>query len=70
MSLFVSFATYPITVNVSTDGTTHNLNEYMEMSSIDVVKGTGADTVEMLLTQKLGVLVSENQLEELFSQIS
>ncbi|KAI3471603.1 hypothetical protein Pfo_028253 [Paulownia fortunei] len=57
-------------VIVAEDGTTHNLNEYMEMSSVDVVKSIGADTVDMVLTQKLGVLVGESQLEEFFSQIS
>ncbi|KAK6149145.1 hypothetical protein DH2020_016670 [Rehmannia glutinosa] len=56
-------------VIVAEDGTTHNLNEYMEMSSVDVVKNIGADTVDMVSTQKLGVLVSESKLEELFSQI-
>ncbi|KAL3841262.1 hypothetical protein ACJIZ3_025853 [Penstemon smallii] len=57
-------------VIVAEDGTVHNLNEYMEMSSADVVKTIGADTVETVLAQKLGVLVSETQLEELFSLIS
>ncbi|KAK4481701.1 hypothetical protein RD792_012609 [Penstemon davidsonii] len=57
-------------VIVAQDGTVHNLNEYMEMSSADVVKTIGADTVETVLAQKLGVLVSETQLEELFSLIS
>lgn len=54
---------------VSTDGTSHNLNEYMEMSSLDVIKNIGADTVDTALTQKLGVLASESQLEEFFAQL-
>ncbi|PIN24576.1 hypothetical protein CDL12_02693 [Handroanthus impetiginosus] len=57
-------------VIVAEDGTTHNLNEYMEMSSVDVVKSIGPDALDAVLTQKLGVLVSESHLEELFSQIS
>ncbi|EYU18735.1 hypothetical protein ABFS82_10G163900 [Erythranthe guttata] len=57
-------------VIVAEDGTVHNLNEYMEMSSLDTVKSIGDDTVDTLLTQKLGVLVGESQLEELFSRIS
>ncbi|KAL3637232.1 Protein N-terminal glutamine amidohydrolase [Castilleja foliolosa] len=51
------------------DGTVHNLNEYMEMSSVDVVKSIGVDTVDTLSTQKLGVVVGESQLEEFFSHI-
>ncbi|XP_042054905.1 protein N-terminal glutamine amidohydrolase-like [Salvia splendens] len=51
------------------DGTDHNLNEYMAMSSLDVVKSIGADAVDTALTQKLGVLVGESKLEEFFSQI-
>ncbi|KAG6430082.1 hypothetical protein SASPL_108143 [Salvia splendens] len=51
------------------DGTAHNLNEYMAMSSLDVVKSIGADAVDTALTQKLGVLVGESKLEEFFSQI-
>ncbi|KAL6530467.1 hypothetical protein OROMI_028356 [Orobanche minor] len=54
---------------VAQDGTTHNLNEYMEMSSSDVVESIGADTIETVLTQKLGVLVSDSQLDDFFSQI-
>ncbi|KAG8371958.1 hypothetical protein BUALT_Bualt12G0016900 [Buddleja alternifolia] len=57
-------------VIVAEDGTVHNLNEYMEMSSLDVVKSIEADTLDAVLTQKLGVLVNESQLEEVFSQIS
>ncbi|KAL8493982.1 hypothetical protein ACS0TY_024963 [Phlomoides rotata] len=56
-------------VIVAEDGTTHNLNEYMEMSSLDVIKSIGADTVDTVLTQKLGVLASESQLVDLFAQL-
>ncbi|KZV36354.1 protein N-terminal glutamine amidohydrolase [Dorcoceras hygrometricum] len=55
---------------VAEDGTLHNLNEYMDMSSIDVVKTIGADTVDSVLSKKSGVLISESQLEEFFSMIS
>ncbi|XP_057784714.1 protein N-terminal glutamine amidohydrolase [Salvia miltiorrhiza] len=51
------------------DGTAHNLNEYIAMSSLDVVKSIGADAVDTVVTQKLGVLVGESELEEFFSQI-
>lgn len=47
----------------------HNLNEYLAMSSLDVTKSIGADTVDVVLTQKLGVLVGESRLEEFFSQV-
>ncbi|KAL0359534.1 UNVERIFIED_CONTAM: protein N-terminal glutamine amidohydrolase [Sesamum angustifolium] len=45
-------------VIVAEDGTAHNLNEYMEMSSADVVKSVGLDTIDAVQTQKLGVLVA------------
>ncbi|KAH6772834.1 amino-terminal glutamine amidohydrolase [Perilla frutescens var. hirtella] len=51
------------------DGTAHNLNEYLAMSSLDVTKSIGDDTVDVVLTEKLGVLVGESRLEEFFSQI-
>ncbi|KAL0453108.1 UNVERIFIED_CONTAM: protein N-terminal glutamine amidohydrolase [Sesamum latifolium] len=44
-------------VIVAEDGTAHNLNEYMEMSSADVVKSVGPDTIDAVLTEKLGVLL-------------
>ncbi|GFP92224.1 protein n-terminal glutamine amidohydrolase, partial [Phtheirospermum japonicum] len=56
-------------VIVSEDGTVHNLNEYMEMSSVAAMKSIGADTIDTISTQKLGVIVGESQLEELFSHI-
>ncbi|XP_075475429.1 protein N-terminal glutamine amidohydrolase [Primulina tabacum] len=52
------------------DGTLHNLNEYMEMSAVDVVKTVGPDTLDDVLSKKFGVLISESQLEEFFSIIS
>lgn len=58
-----------LTAFVSTDGTAHNLNEYMDMSSLDVIKSIGPETVDTVLTQKLGVLASENQLVDLFAQL-
>ncbi|GER25869.1 protein N-terminal glutamine amidohydrolase, partial [Striga asiatica] len=55
-------------VIVAEDGTAHNLNEYMEMSSVDVVKSIREETISTVQSEKLGVLVSETQLEEFFSQ--
>lgn len=57
-------------VIVAEDGTVHNLNEYMEMSSADVVKSIGDDTKDNVYAQRLGVLVRASQLEEIFSLIS
>ncbi|GFY98218.1 hypothetical protein Acr_12g0007590 [Actinidia rufa] len=55
---------------VAEDGTVHNLNEYMEISTTNAVKDIGVEVVNAVYSQKLGVLVSENQLEEFFSLIS
>ncbi|KAM7500166.1 hypothetical protein LguiA_024580 [Lonicera macranthoides] len=52
---------------VAEDGSVHNLNEYIEISTKDVAKSVGPDLVDEVFTQKLGVLVSESQLEEFFS---
>ena len=57
-------------VSACADGTVHNLNEYMEISTTDAVKDIGVEVVNAIYSQKLGVLVSENQLEEFFSLIS
>ncbi|CAK9182297.1 unnamed protein product, partial [Ilex paraguariensis] len=51
------------------DGTVHNLNEYIEVSPADAARSIGVDLIDEVFTQKLGVLVSENQLEEFFSLV-
>ncbi|KAB5551792.1 hypothetical protein DKX38_009103 [Salix brachista] len=55
---------------VAEDGTVHNLNEYMEIHASDELKNMEADLINSVFTQQLGVVISENQLEEFFSQIS
>ncbi|KAK9290978.1 hypothetical protein L1049_009160 [Liquidambar formosana] len=55
---------------VAEDGTVHNLNEYMEVHAADMVTDVGVDSVNAVFTQKLGVLVSESQLEEFLSLLS
>lgn len=52
------------------DGTVHNLNEYMGIRVADVVKNVGVDSINAVFSEKLGVVIGENQLEEFFSQIS
>ncbi|CAK9182406.1 unnamed protein product [Ilex paraguariensis] len=54
---------------VAEDGTVHNLNEYIEVSPADAARSIGVDLIDEVFTQKLGVLVSENQLEEFFSLV-
>lgn len=46
----------------------NNLNEYIRMRVADVRANVG-DLIEGLFSEKLGVVVSETQLETLFSQI-
>ncbi|PON38859.1 Protein N-terminal glutamine amidohydrolase, alpha beta roll [Parasponia andersonii] len=55
---------------IAKDGTVHNLNEYMEIHLSDVMKNVEVDSIIVVFSEKLGVVVGENQLEEFFSQIS
>ncbi|KAF5750220.1 protein N-terminal glutamine amidohydrolase-like [Tripterygium wilfordii] len=55
---------------VAEDGTTHNLNEYIDMKTSDGLQNVGTDSIDAVFTQKLGVVIAGNQLEEFFSQIS
>lgn len=55
---------------IAQDGTVHNLNEYIEIRAADVVTNLGDDSVDAAFNQKLGVIVSETQLEEFVSLIS
>ncbi|KAF5941015.1 hypothetical protein HYC85_022182, partial [Camellia sinensis] len=55
---------------VAEDGTVHSLNEYIEISTAGLAKDIGVDLIDAVHSQKLGVTVSETQLEEFFSLIS
>ncbi|PHT54466.1 Protein N-terminal glutamine amidohydrolase [Capsicum baccatum] len=55
---------------VAKDGAVHNLNEYITVSPDDVVIDVGADTVNVVFSDKLGVVVGENDLFGFFSLIS
>ncbi|PHT54500.1 Protein N-terminal glutamine amidohydrolase [Capsicum baccatum] len=55
---------------VAKDGAVHNLNEYITVSPDDVVIDVGADTVNVVFSDKLGVVVGENDLLGFFSLIS
>ncbi|XP_030494002.2 protein N-terminal glutamine amidohydrolase-like isoform X2 [Cannabis sativa] len=55
---------------VAQDGTVNNFNEYMEIHLSDALKTVEADSVGAVFTEKLGVVIGENQLEEFFSHIS
>ncbi|KMT15033.1 hypothetical protein BVRB_3g061570 isoform B [Beta vulgaris subsp. vulgaris] len=52
---------------VTEDGAVHNLNEYMEIHSTGAVPSIEADLVNAVRNERLGVVVSESQLEEFFS---
>ncbi|XP_008222115.1 PREDICTED: protein N-terminal glutamine amidohydrolase [Prunus mume] len=54
---------------VAEDGTVQNLNEYFNIRATDAATGTGADMTNEVFTKKLGVVITESQLEEFFSQI-
>ncbi|RWR93768.1 protein N-terminal glutamine amidohydrolase [Cinnamomum micranthum f. kanehirae] len=53
---------------VAEDGTVNNLSDYIGMKVADVRTNVG-DLIEGLFSEKLGVVVSETQLENLFSCI-
>ncbi|XP_004304351.1 PREDICTED: protein N-terminal glutamine amidohydrolase [Fragaria vesca subsp. vesca] len=54
---------------VSEDGTVHNMHDYFDISATDVVKEAGYDMINAVFTEKFGVVIGENQLEDFFSQI-
>lgn len=62
--------TWSFPVSASADGTVHNLNQYIEIRAADVVTNLGDDSINAVFNQKLGVIVSETQLEEFVSLIS
>ncbi|KAL2327075.1 hypothetical protein Fmac_020502 [Flemingia macrophylla] len=56
---------------VAEDGTVHNLNEYISISVADAITDVTTSSVKHAIsTQKHGVVIKENQLEELSSQLS
>nr|DAD29651.1 TPA_asm: hypothetical protein HUJ06_031119 [Nelumbo nucifera] len=52
------------------DGTVHNLDEYIRVSTTDVLTDIEDDSIQSLFSQKFGLVASESQLEDLFSFIS
>lgn len=48
----------------------HNLNDYIEIRTADVAANAGVDLNNAVFSEKLGVVISDSQLVELFSQIS
>lgn len=52
------------------DNTVHNLNEYLEIHAADVPTSVGDDMINAVLTEKHGVVISENQVEDFFSLFS
>ncbi|KAK9664349.1 hypothetical protein RND81_14G035400 [Saponaria officinalis] len=55
---------------VSQDGAVHNLNEYMEIHSADAVPEIEAKVMNAVSTERLGVVLHENQLQQFFSLAS
>ncbi|KAF7804073.1 protein N-terminal glutamine amidohydrolase [Senna tora] len=56
---------------VAEDGTVNNLNEYFNISAAEAMTDASINSFkEAVFTQKYGVVIKENQLEEIFSQIS
>lgn len=53
----------------SEDGILHNLSEYIAMSGADSLSTMDPDTIGAAISQKLGVVVSHTQLEELFTKL-
>ncbi|KAL9319204.1 hypothetical protein ACSQ67_015721 [Phaseolus vulgaris] len=56
---------------VAEDGTVHNLNEYINMSVADAITDVTISSVkDVIFTQKNGVVIKDNQLEEFICQLS
>ncbi|CAM8941413.1 unnamed protein product [Rhodiola kirilowii] len=49
---------------VAADGTEHNLNEFMNIHSIEVVNSSELESISGIFSKKLGVVTTENQLED------
>ncbi|CAH8265617.1 unnamed protein product [Arabidopsis lyrata] len=54
---------------VAQDGILHNLSEYISMSGADTLSSLDAETVRAAISQKLGVVVSHTQLQDLFTKL-
>lgn len=58
---------FPHVLSWVSDGTIHNLYEYMEIKAADVHTNNNVDVKDAVFSQKLGVVA--NDLEEFLSQI-
>ncbi|XP_019100724.1 PREDICTED: protein N-terminal glutamine amidohydrolase-like [Camelina sativa] len=54
---------------VAQDGILHNLSEYIAMSGADTLSSLDPETVRTAISQKLGVVVSHTQLQDLFTKL-
>ncbi|CAH2058476.1 unnamed protein product [Thlaspi arvense] len=54
---------------VAQDGILHNLSEYITMSGADTLSSLDTETVTAAISQKLGVVVSHTQLQDLFTKL-
>uniref|UniRef100_A0A7N0VDC6 Protein N-terminal glutamine amidohydrolase n=1 Tax=Kalanchoe fedtschenkoi TaxID=63787 RepID=A0A7N0VDC6_KALFE len=50
-------------------GTKHNLNEYMNISSMEVINNFEQDSINGVLCNKLGAVIDENLLEDLLQRV-
>lgn len=46
------------------DGTAHNLNEYMNIHSMEVINNMELETINGIFGKKFGVVTTENQLQD------
>lgn len=65
-TIFISSARFCL---ASEDGILHNLSEYIAMSGADTLSSLDPDTVRTAISQKLGVVVSHTQLQDLFTKL-
>uniref|UniRef100_A0A7N0ZZC5 Protein N-terminal glutamine amidohydrolase n=1 Tax=Kalanchoe fedtschenkoi TaxID=63787 RepID=A0A7N0ZZC5_KALFE len=50
-------------------GTKHNLNEYMNISSMEVINNFEQDSINGVLCKKLGAVIDENLLEDFLQRV-
>jgi hypothetical protein len=65
-TIFICSARFCLT---SEDGILHNLSEYIAMSGADTLSSLDPETVTAAISQKLGVVVSHTQLQDLFTKL-
>ncbi|KAK3446676.1 hypothetical protein EUGRSUZ_A02346 [Eucalyptus grandis] len=55
---------------VAEDGTVHNLNEYMDIKAADAVENVDDGVINTVHSEKLGIVIKQDQLEKFFTHVT